>query len=197
MHPDSDLFRQLKEAARDLLLSGVSLRHASMDRLARHLRISKKTVYQHVRSKEQLLAALLSDHLAQARALYKRVRRERSATTGLEQLVDWLPTQFTPVSLALQAQMRVQFPDLWEPFGEAYYQQLRQALADCLSRGMVEGTFRPGLDVEVLVRLLLGHLNLLASGQLFPAGQFDPAYVCQQIIQHFRRGVYQLPSPMQ
>lgn len=194
MRSDSDLLGQLKEAARNLLLSGGSLRYASMERLARCLRISKKTIYQQVRSKEQLLAALLADHLAQARALCEQVKQAPNADAGLEKLISWLPAQFTPVALALQAQVRARFPDLWEPFGEAYYQQLEQALADCLHRGMAEGVFRPGLDVEVLVRLLLGQLGLLAGGQVLPAARYDAGHVCRQLIQHFRCGIECRPS---
>jgi hypothetical protein len=50
------------------------------------------------------------------------------------------------------------------------------------------------LDVEVLGRLRLSQLDLLATGQLFPPERFAPRRFYEQLMQHFLRGIQQLPA---
>jgi hypothetical protein len=60
---------------------------------------------------------------------------------------------------------------------------------------MAERLFRPNLDVEVLVRLLLARLDLVATGQVFPPERFPPPHVYTQLMQHFLWGIRWLPAP--
>jgi hypothetical protein len=62
---------------------------------------------------------------------------------------------------------------------------------------MAERLFRPNLDVEVLVWLLLAQLDLVATGQVFPPERFPPHHVYTQLMQHFLRGILRLPTPSQ
>jgi AcrR family transcriptional regulator len=197
MLPDAALRRRIAETTRRLLLGGVCLRQATMDRIATELRISKKTVYQQFSSKEDLLATLLAEHLRHLRALGRQLAHAPTAVVGLARLSKWQAAQVSRISLQLVADLRTQFPGLWELWWAAYQQQLHHLLAACLRRGMKEQLFRPNLDVEVLVRLLLARLDLVATGQVFPPECFPPHHVYTQLMQHFLRGILRLPTPAQ
>jgi hypothetical protein len=112
-------------------------------------------------------------------------------------LSKWQAAQVSRISLQLVADLRTQFPGLWEPWWADYQQHLHHLLAACLLRGMKEQLFRPNLDVEVLVRLLLARLDLVATGQVFPPECFPPHHVYTQVMQHFLRGILRLPTPSQ
>jgi AcrR family transcriptional regulator len=197
MLPDAALRRRIAEKTRRLLLGGVCLRQATMDRIATELRISKKTVYQQFSSKEDLLGTLLAEHLHHLRALGRQLAHAPTAVVGLARLSKWQAAQVSRISLQLVADLRTQFPGLWELWWADYQQQLHHLLAACLRRGMKEQLFRPNLDVEVLVRLLLARLDLVATGQVFPPECFPPHHVYTQLMQHFLRGILRLPTPAQ
>jgi AcrR family transcriptional regulator len=197
MLPDAALRRRIAEKTRRLLLGGVCLRQATMDRIATELRISKKTVYQQFSSKEDLLGTLLAEHLRHLRALGRQLADAPTAVVGLARLSKWQAAQVSRISLQLVADLRTQFPGLWELWWADYQQQLHHLLAACLRRGMKEQLFRPNLDVEVLVRLLLARLDLVATGQVFPPECFPPHHVYTQLMQHFLRGILRLPTPAQ
>jgi AcrR family transcriptional regulator len=194
MLPDPTLRHQIAEATRRLLLSGVRLRQATMDKVARQLHVSKKTIYQQFTTKESLLGTLLAEHLGQVRTLGHRVSQAATAEVGLAQLSSWHAAQVSEVSVQLVADLRTQFPALWGPWWTTYQQELYHLLAACLRRGMAEQLFRPNLDVEVLGRLRLSQLDLLATGQLFPPERFAPRRFYEQLMQHFLRGIQQLPA---
>jgi AcrR family transcriptional regulator len=197
MLPDATLRRRIAETTRSLLLGGVRLRQVTMDRIATELRISKKTIYQQFASKEDLLGTLLAQHLGHLRALGRQLAHAPTAVVGLAQLSKWQAAQVSRIYWQLVADLRTQFPGLWEPWWAAYQQQLHHLLAACLRRGMAEQLFRPNLDVEVLGRLLLARLDLVATGQVFPPERFPPPHVYTQLMQHFLCGILRLPTPTQ
>jgi AcrR family transcriptional regulator len=82
MLPDAALRRRIAETTRRLLLGGVSLRQATMDRIASELRISKKTIYQQFPSKEDLLGTLLAQHLGHIRALGRQLAHAPTAVVA-------------------------------------------------------------------------------------------------------------------
>jgi AcrR family transcriptional regulator len=183
------LHHQITEATRRLLLSGVRLRQATMDKVAQQLHISKKTIYQQFGTKECLLGALLAEHLDQAHTLGHQVSQAATAEAGLAQLTSWQAAQVSEISVQLVADFRTQFPAIWEPWAATYQQELFRLLVACLHRGMAERLFRPNLDVEVLGRLLLAQLDLLAAGQLFPPERFAPRRVYEQLMHHFLQSI--------
>ncbi|WP_324680675.1 TetR/AcrR family transcriptional regulator [Hymenobacter sp. GOD-10R] len=189
MLPDPTLCHLLIEATRNLLLSGVPLRQATMDRLATQLRISKKTIYRQFISKESLVGALLAEHLGQTRALGRWVDQASTAEVGLARLTSWQATQVSEVSVQLVTDLRTQYPALSRPWWTTYQREFYDLLTACLRRGIAERLFRPNLDAEVLGRLLLAQLEWLADGQLFPAERFAPRRIYEQLMQHFLQGL--------
>jgi AcrR family transcriptional regulator len=194
MLPDPILRHRIVETTRSLLRGGVRLRQVTMDRIASQLHISKKTIYQQFVMKESLLATLLAEHLGQTRALGRQVAQAATAEVGLAQLTSWQAAQVSEISVQLMADLHTQFPDLWGPWWATYRRELYHLLAACLRRGMAERLFRPNLDVEVLVRLLLAQLDLLAASQLFPPERFAPRRVYEQLMHHFLHSIKRLST---
>jgi AcrR family transcriptional regulator len=131
-----------------------SIRGVRMDDLAADLGMSKKTLYQHYRSKQQLVAALLDEWI-------ERTAREQRewAKRGLspsERLRAWGETWVTSVgrfSRAFWSELRRDYPDAYARYDEAARQNRLDA-ARSLARHI-----RPGLSPEIALELLRGALE--------------------------------------
>src|SRR5260221_9289433 len=63
----------LKEAA--TLFTKYGIRSISMDDIARHLSVSKKTLYQHFADKDELVTMVMQTHMAINKKMYEEITR--------------------------------------------------------------------------------------------------------------------------
>jgi len=131
-----------------------SIRGVRMDDLAADLGMSKKTLYQHYRSKEQLVDALLDEWIT--RTAGDQREWARRGLSPAERLRAWGETWVTSVgrfSRAFWSELRRDHPDAYARYDEAV-RQSRVDAARSLARHI-----RPGLAPEVALELLRAALE--------------------------------------
>ncbi len=163
----------LEAAARIFLESG--FHHASMDRIARKARVSKQTVYNHYRAKEDLFSAIICDRAGGlvsglAQRLHKGGRTADALTAFGE---DFLSFLLSPAILAFYRLLVAEGGRRSELGAIAYAQGPARAvetLAAFLAERSRMGEMRvpdPRSSAEMLLGLLRGQHQLRA---LFGAG---------------------------
>src|SRR5579862_7718340 len=58
------------------LFTRYGIRSISMDDIARHLSVSKKTLYQHYADKDELVTMVTEAHMASSKKLYEAIRKQ-------------------------------------------------------------------------------------------------------------------------
>lgn len=180
---------QLLAAAHRLLQSGVTLSGITADRLAAELQLSAEAVAECFGSKQNLQCAVLANALANAQAAYARFAQLPDARLAMEQLLDSHEALLHHYHRQLTDDLRHQLLSIWAGWQEAYEQGLQEALTACLHRGMAQGVFRPGLNPEMLARLLRVQLGKLLQSEQFLLGELAPEHVFPQLRQQVRNAV--------
>jgi AcrR family transcriptional regulator len=180
--------RILQNAGALFLRNGI--KSVSMDDIAADLAMSKKTLYKTFDNKDEIVLAVISQHLDKSQ--HDCVRVAGSATDAMEEMLTlsrWAEEQFSGIHPSIFHDLRKYHPTAWRLFSEHKNTFILDQITRNLRRGMAEGLFRANLDVEVLARLNLAQIELAFDLDRYPLSQFGPVRVNRVLDEHFLLGV--------
>lgn len=131
----------------------------TMSHLAARLAISKRTLYEHFASKEELLETLVDCVFSETRSLRLQIAADPDLNMR-EKLFRMLTAQskiFADVSDRVKMELNVQYPVLWEKARKNQDEQW-EIINGVVQKGIEDRQFRP-VFVPVLQRMLLGSVR--------------------------------------
>ena len=166
------------------------IRSVSMDDIAAELAVSKKTLYKWYENKDQLVHAMMEQHLDASRHDCAQVQQQASsAIDELFRMMSWMKQQFAEVHPSIFYDMQKFHPATWQLWMAHKQQYILTQIMDNLHRGVAEGLYRADLDADVLARLRLAQIELAFDAAVFPPQQFDLQRLQHIILEHFMLGV--------
>ncbi|MBX0292745.1 TetR/AcrR family transcriptional regulator [Hymenobacter sp. HSC-4F20] len=183
---------RILQAARDLFTSN-GIKGVSMDDIATHLGISKKTLYKWFENKDQIVSAVISSHLSGVQGECECIiGHARNAVDEMVQMMDWAKRQFSNVNPNTIHDLRKYYPAAWNLFHAHKNKYILNQIQANLRRGVTEGLYRSDLDIEVLSRLRLAQIDVLFDPNIFPHAEFDQPRVQMACNEHFLLGMVTL-----
>ena len=161
--------QKLIEKAGELFMR-IGIRSVSMDDIARELGISKKTLYQTVENKEELVQLVLEEDTRQDLCIMVGNRHE--ATDAIDEFLRnsrYFIREMRKVSPTAMHDLRKYYPDIWHTQVKAHQDEFHKGVAANLERGMEEGLYRDDIDAEVIANLYVGMTVMVIDRGVFPA----------------------------
>jgi AcrR family transcriptional regulator len=169
------------------------IRSVSMDDIATHLGISKKTLYKWFENKDQIVSAVMTNHLGGAQGECTSITgHARNAVDEMVQIMDWAKRQFANMNPNAIHDLRKYYPGAWQLFHAHKSSFILEQIQANLRRGVAEGLYRADLDIEVLSRLRLAQIDILFDPEVFPPARFDQGRVQMACNEHFLLGMVTL-----
>lgn len=146
--------RIVETAERIFLRSGFN--RVLMDDLARELGMSKKTLYSHFGSKEQLLRAVLVHRTGEIdRGLEAIVSAKESFPAKLGRFAGFVQSKVAEVSPVFFEDIRRYAPECFRVVEEFRGRAIPRYFGRLLDEGIREGHVRPQVNRELLIRMLV------------------------------------------
>jgi TetR/AcrR family transcriptional regulator, cholesterol catabolism regulator len=166
------------------------IKSITMDDIARHLAISKKTIYQHFTDKSELVDKL-TDHILQDNICHiKNIREEfDNPIAEIMETMKFMGSTFSKMNPNLFHDMMRYHPDSWNKFKVFKEDCLLRMIESNLTRGIKDGLYREGINTKVLSRLRAEQVELAWRSDIFPPEKFSHVEVQQQMLLHFLYGV--------
>ncbi len=178
----------LDEAAEMFRIYGI--RAVTMDMLASRMSISKRTIYEVFRDKEELLRGVLKCMSEkQSAILQKYFGESENVIEAIFKMMDMMFEHFRNMSPAFRLDMKrikrelVEYPEMMKEI--PYFSNN----AEILNRGISEGVFREDIDVEMTSRLMLEMLKMSHDQEIFPHEDVDFADSVRGFYINFLRGI--------
>lgn len=184
-----DISQRIIEQAGKLFLK-YGIKSVTMDDISTELSISKKTIYQYFRDKDEIVSQVAENHLLQEKARMEEIRSE--ASNAIEQLYNYsacLREMFEGMNPAVLYDLRKYYNTAWQIYLDFKDKVFFHAIADILRQGIKEGYFRKDIDIEVLSILRLEEFQMTTYDSLFPMEKFDMKHVQMQLFMHFVFGI--------
>ena len=180
---------KIQKGAEELFMR-YGVRSISMDDIARHLSVSKKTLYQHFTDKEDIVTVTCKSHLDRNAEEFKSIRKNaRNAIEELFQLSVCLKRNMQDMNPSLLFDLQKYHPKAWSVWVNHKNKFIRESVVRNLRQGIEEGYFRQEIDPEVIAAVRLEMVQLAFNEEVFPRERFRLPEVQMQIFDHFVFGL--------
>jgi len=180
--------RILETASRMFRTYGI--KSVTMFDISRECGVSKKTVYEHFKDKEELVQDgvrfLLNRH---EQHLEDFRQHSANAIEELLKEVEYIEQVGNTINPVMLFEMQKYLPDIWKDVEVFKQERLLQAITANLERGMREGLYRKDLKLNIMARTRLLQLDMAFEPSQFSVAQFNMHEVMKEIATHFILGV--------
>ena len=186
--PDSTAQEILHGASELFMRYGV--KSITMDEIARHLSMSKKTIYQHFADKDELVNTFARESMEKQQC--QILVMEKSCSNIMEaimKLSEFLRSTVCNINPGLLFDLKKYFPKAWKVFQEHKKKFLKEHIIRTLRTGIEQGYFRKDLNLEVMARLRIEQIEMAFNPEIFPESEFNIKEVHMQLFQHFMLGI--------
>lgn len=149
---ETDTKQRIQKAAYDLVMQ-YSIRSVSMDDIASSLGMSKKTIYQYFKDKDELIESFVESvvHTNQCSCNYDRERAE-NAVHEIILVMDMMVEMFKSMNPSILFDMQKYHPTAFAKFQKHRNEFLYNTCYDNLVRGIKEELYRPEINMETMAR---------------------------------------------
>ena len=148
-----DLKKRILEKATQLYLR-YGIKSVTMDDVARHLGISKKTLYTVVKDKNELVSLSVDFQLETHGELIVELSAQNlSALEEVYEVYKWVSQMFKDVHPSYQYDLNKYYPLLCENFLKNKMQQIFDSMKTNLMKGIQEGIYREEINVDIIAKM--------------------------------------------
>ncbi|MBC7912757.1 MAG: TetR/AcrR family transcriptional regulator [Pyrinomonadaceae bacterium] len=174
----------------DELFCKFGVKRITMDDIARQLGISKKTIYQHFKDKNELVYVLNQFMLEkQMKEMDTNTAKAKNAVEEVFLVVTHLQEMLSKINPMMFYDLQKYHPEVWNLFKNFRYEFMRDCLLKNLHWGVDEGYFRKEINFEIIALLRIEQVDMIFNQLVFPPNKFMLSDVMTQITEHFLYGL--------
>lgn len=178
--------RIIEEAAAMFQMYGI--RAVTMDMLAANLGISKRTIYENFRDKDELLITVMKCMEEKRKEVVDIALREsKNVIEALFSLLRLTGDHFRKMSPAFYIDMK-KYHHVIAESGICTIPDLSGSLR-IVEKGISEGSFIPDLNPEIVNRGMYGIFRLTGDFELFPSADFTRQAIVRNLYINYLRGI--------
>jgi len=177
------------EGGEELFLTA-GIKSVTMDDIAKHLGMSKKTIYQFFKDKNELVIALVKKKLQEDEDNMSAIISQSGNV--IEEMINMMKCSeeiFSRINPIVIHDMQKYHPDAWKQFQNFKSGVLVHTLQELLTKGIKQGYIRPEIDVKIIARMRVNQVELGFNASIFPVAEFNTWRVQQQFNEHFSYGI--------
>jgi AcrR family transcriptional regulator len=185
------------DQTRDKILQGAlelflkyGIRSVSMDDIARHLSISKKTIYQYFVDKDDIVTQATTNHMVHTKADFDNLTKvSKNALDELMRIQMFMRKNMQDMNPSLLFDLKKYHNKAWSAWVDHKNKDIRESVVRNLKQGMEEGLYRSNLSPEILAMLRIESIQWLYDGQIVPTEKFKMVDIQTQMLDHFMYGL--------
>lgn len=168
------------------------IRSISMDDIARELGMSKKTLYQYVENKNDLVEKLLANIINSSAACITEDTTGMNAIDILLEVSVKVSHEIKEMNPAIAFDLEKFYPALYRTFVHAKRDHVYRKIKENLEQGINEGIYRTDLDADLVSKLYVQKLIDLHDPEFLSSLDFSFEKVFQVMFDHHIRGIANL-----
>jgi AcrR family transcriptional regulator len=182
---------RIMQNAKELFFA-YGIKSITMDDLARHMGISKKTIYKFYADKEQLVEKIVKDFIDVHATQIKQF--SASAKDAIEEVI--LQTQamaaiYLPIKPGVFYDIQKYFPGTWSLITQYQKDIVREAVIANLYKGIREHTYREDVQIELTSQYRMAQFDGAFNERYFPSANFNASEVISCGTELYLRGIVQ------
>ena len=174
----------------DTLFSNHGIKSVTMDDIAKHLGMSKKTIYLHFQDKNDLINILIKNRLENQECLIgDTVQNSENAIDEVFKCVTEVQAMLSNIHPTFMYDLQKYYTEAWKMFRKFRNESLYKNIYDNLVRGVSEGYYRKDMNLEVLTNLRLETIDLVFNQAIYSIKDYSISLIMKEISEHFLYGI--------
>ncbi|MCX2742006.1 TetR/AcrR family transcriptional regulator [Pontibacter anaerobius] len=166
------------------------IKSVSMDDIAQHLAMSKKTLYKWFKNKDQVVYDSTTAYLHTIQNDCECfINKADNAIDELFQIMQLTKKVFSIIHPSVFHDLQKYHRDSWDLWMKHKNSFMLGIVKQNIERGMQEGLFRKDLDVEVMARMRLALIELPFNAEVYPPHQYNIKHVQLAVLEHYMLGM--------
>jgi len=166
------------------------IKSVTMDDIAKHLGMSKKTIYQFFKDKNELVIALVKKKLQEDEDQMCAIIHKSGNV--IEEMINMMKCSeeiFSRINPIVIHDLQKYHPDAWAIFQNFKADVIVHTLEELLIKGIHQGYIRPDIDVKIMARMRVNQVEMGFNSNIFPIVEFSTWKVQYQLLEHFNFGI--------
>lgn len=184
-----DVKEKILDGAESLFMR-YGIKSVTMDDISRELGISKKTLYQHVSNKADLITQIFGCRFEDEKEEVAQIHRE--ATDAIDEILriaKKVIRDLRNMSPAALYDLKKYYVAEWQAF-EAHHQQfIYQQLRRNIETGQEQGLYRSDINPDIIAKLYVAKTSLVADEDLFPLSDYNLEELFRQYMKYHIYGI--------
>ncbi len=166
------------------------IKSITMDEVARHCNMSKKTIYQYFPDKDSLVKTIMEKHMAEdVGKIDVLMKQNFSALEEVLKISEFMKKDIQEIHPSVLFDLKKYHSSAYELFEKHRDGHFIQVVSRNLEKGISEGVYRPNIDVRLFSRLRVMEVEAMFDRNLFYEPEWDLFKVQLYFIDHFVRGL--------
>ncbi|SHI32610.1 transcriptional regulator, TetR family [Tangfeifania diversioriginum] len=178
----------IEEATHQYFQYGI--RNVTMDGIATGLGMSKRTVYEIFKDKNELVHECLKSIKQKHNAKNQEI--VTTSTNVIETIFSFMQEgikSMNAINPVFFRDMEKFYNSTWKKLKEENEKEGFMLTTELLKKGIKEGLFREDINIQIVSKLFHEQINLLANEEIFPRDEFNYTDVFQNLTINFMRGI--------
>jgi len=180
--------RILTEATNLFFQKGI--RNITMDDIAEKLCISKRTIYETFKDKNELLINCFEEYSKEKYKVNEDIIK--NSPNMLAAVCSFIKSGAMAIDLlnpAFFSDMKKYHNDIWVMASKQQNEKNYNLAYRLLRKGINEGIFRKDINIDIVVKIILTQMNLLVDNEVFSTDKYSRSDVFKNMVINFIRGI--------
>ena len=187
-----DTKQRIQKAAHDLVMQ-YGIRSVSMDDIAANQGMSKKTIYQYFKDKDELVEAVVDDIIDTNQYACKvDIERSENAVHEIFLVMDMMAEMFKSMNPSILFDMQKYHPAAFLKFQKHRNDYIYNVCRQNLERGIAEELYRPEISVDILARYRVETMLTAFNPEFQRSVKQSLLKIEEEIITHYLFGLVSL-----
>lgn len=168
----------------------LGVRSITMDDISHELGISKKTLYQYVDNKSDLVNKTLHLHFSQEKIVIgEAIEQAENAIDEIIRIARESLKQFRSMHPSSIYDIKKYYPQAWDIIDQFKTDFIYSCIKENIKKGKVEGMYRMQVDEDVISKLYINSIDYLVNPHNFPAVEYNFSDLYKEFITYHLQGI--------
>ena len=166
------------------------IKSITMDDIARHLGISKKTIYQFYADKNEVVETLMIQRMKANECEFQQIATQtENVIEEVLAMMKHIGIMFSQMNPNLFYDLQKYHPNAWKQFKTFKEECIERMVEDSVKRGIKQGFVRADINTKIMARLRMEEIEMCFNPQTFPPEKFKMVDVQLALLDHFLHGI--------
>lgn len=166
------------------------IKRVTMDDISREMGISKKTLYQHYKEKDEIISVMCDKQIEMNLCDMDEI--EKKAKDPVHEIImiqEYVSKLFSKINPVFFYEAKRFYPNAWVRLEEFKHSYMKKALEKNIKKGMAMKIYRADINVQLMAQYRLWQFDISLDPDTFPTDKITLGELQVVLLDHFLYGI--------